>query len=58
MLAICASASPRCFDYVKGTSGLIVRWEDARPAIVVEGRWEEQTPSLGGLSAGAQDDLT
>ena len=57
MFEIRAGAPPRGLDYVKSTSRPIVRWNDTRPFVVMEGRRYEQTPAIGGLGAGPKDDL-
>lgn len=58
MLTIRTGAPPCCLDYVEGARGLVIRREDARPSIMMEGRRKEQTPIFGHLSAGPKDDLT
>ena len=57
MLAIRTSASSGSFDRVKSTGRLMVRWANAGPFTMRNGRRNEQTPAFGDLSAGPEDDL-
>ena len=57
MLEIRAGAPSRGLDYVKSTSGSIVRWNDTSPLVITGDRRYEETPAIGGLGAGPKDDL-